>query len=95
MHGTLSRGAVSASEIDRTAVRPSEQLFGTCIADVARLLWPDNTAAHVASASGCSQRAAEYYLSGQREWSGDAIAAVVAEILRRHSMRNVRIRARP
>jgi hypothetical protein len=29
-------------------------------------------------------------LGGQRDWSGDAIAAIVAEILKRHSMRNVK-----
>lgn len=81
-------------KIDRTGVRPSEQMFGSCVADVAKLLWPEGTAAFVAAASGCSQRAAEYYLAGDREWSGDAIAAVVSEILKRHAMRNVRVKAR-
>jgi len=37
---------------------------------------------------------AERYLGGHCEWSGDAIAAIVSEILRRHSMRNVRVAAR-
>ena len=92
--GTLRRGPVSAPEIKRTDVhfeRADEQLFLT---DVARLLWPTKTAAHVAAVAGCTERAAQFYLAGDRDWSGDAIAAVVAEILRRHKMRNVKIRPR-
>jgi uncharacterized protein YoaH (UPF0181 family) len=38
-------------------------------------------------------RQAERYLGGHG-WSGDAIAAIVAEILRRHAMRNVKITKR-
>ena len=50
--------------------------------------------AHVATLVGCTERAAEFWLSGQRDWSGDAIAAIVSEILKRHSMRNVKITPR-
>lgn len=95
MRALSTSSEIGTTKIDRTGVRPSEQLFGSCVADVAKTLWPEATAAFVATAAGCSQRAAEYYLGGQREWSGDAIAAIVSEILKRHSMRNVRIRARP
>jgi hypothetical protein len=34
---------------------------------------------------------AERYLGGQCEWSGDATAAIIAEILKRRAMRNVKI----
>ena len=92
---TTSQAAVArAIESVRTGVRLPEQSFGSILSDVAKLLWPRKTAAHVASLVGCSERAAEFYLAGHREWSGDALAAIVAEILRRHHMRNVKVEAR-
>lgn len=66
-------------------------MVGSVLADIARTLWPENTAPGIAAACGCSVRAAERYLGGQREWSGDAIAAIVAEIMRRHGARNVKV----
>lgn len=66
-------------------------MVGSVLSDIASALWPANTAANIAALVGCSVRAAERYLGGQRDWSGDAIAAIVTEILRRHSMRNVKI----
>ena len=69
----------------------AEHLFGSVLSEVSRTLWPEKTAANIAACANCSVRAAEFYLAGDREWSGDAIAAIVAEILRRHSMRNVKI----
>lgn len=90
MHGTISKSANEARKTIRTDVRADEQLFGAVLSDVARTLWPAKTAAHVAAAAGCSERAAEFYLAGDRDWSGDALAAIVSEILRRHSLRNVK-----
>lgn len=93
-------GAVSAQfrfrniETDRTDVQSDEQLFGDVLSEIATTLWPENTAACLAAEAGCSVRAVEYYFSGQRDWSGDAIAAIVAEILKRHKMRNVRVMKR-
>jgi hypothetical protein len=85
------------TEIHRTDVQtaePGEQLFASVMAEIAGKLWPDNTAAHLAAAAHCGVRAAEYYLAGGRKWSGDAIAAIVSEILRRHAMRHVKVAAR-
>ena len=97
--GAQSRAAVArAIKTARTINQTddiSEQMFGSVIADVARLLYPPpKTAAHIAALVRCSERHAEFCLSGQRKWSGDAIAAIVAEILRRHSMRNVKVSKR-
>jgi len=92
MQTASGRAVARAIEIDRTDTQESEQSFAPIIADIARMLWPPpKTAAQVAAAIGCSERAAEFYLSGDREWSGDAIAIIVAEILKRHHMRNVKI----
>lgn len=94
MHGTVSVPRRERIEIDRREFRDTEESFGSVIGDVARLLWPKGTAAEVAALADCTVRNAEMYLSGQQKWSGDAIAVIVAEILKRHKMRNVRIRGR-
>lgn len=94
-----SSGARAAPAIGtvRTAVLCediTEQDFGSVLSDVARLLWPTKTAAHVAALIGCTERAAEFWLAGDRPWSGDAVALLVSEILSRHRVRNVRVKAR-
>jgi len=71
--------------------RDTDQMVGSFLSDVASAIWPTNTAANLAAQVGCSVRAAERYLGGQREWSGDAVAVVVSEILKRHKMRNVKV----
>lgn len=84
------------TEIDRQVWRDTDTSDGDVLSDIAkRLLWTENTAPKLAAAAGCSTRMAERYLGGHCEWSGDAIAAIVAEILSRHKMRNVKIRPRP
>lgn len=83
-----------AIESERPIVETDEQLFGSTLSQVARTLWPQKTAANIAAAANCSVRAAEFYLAGDRDWSGDAIAAIVSEILKRHQMRNVKVVAR-
>jgi len=64
------------------------------MAEIARLLWPMKTAAELAALVGCTERAAERWLCGDRDWSGDAVSALLAEILKRHGMRNARVIAR-
>lgn len=76
-----------AIEIDRRQLRSTEESFASVIGAVARLLWPKGTAAEVAALVGCSVRNAELYLSGTQKWSGDALAVIFAEILRRHLAR--------
>jgi hypothetical protein len=94
MHGTSSVPRREHTKIDRRQFRDTEENFASVIGDVARLLWPKGTAAEIAALAGCTVRNAEMYLSGQQKWSGDALAAIVAEILRRHSLRNIKITKR-
>lgn len=82
---------VPSTENVRPDDRETDQLVGSVLGDIAKTLWPEGTAPHLAAAAKCEVRTAERYLGGQRDWSGDAIAAIVSEILRRHSMRNVKI----
>jgi len=95
MHGNIQRSAARASETSRQACRNTDTSVGDVLTDIAkRVLWPENTAPNLASASGCSVRQAERFLGGKCEWSGDATAAVISEILARKKMRNVKVRAR-
>ena len=84
--------ARTTTETIRQDCRYPDTSVGDVLADICkRSLWPENTAPFLAAACGCSVRMAERYLGGHCEWSGPAIAAVVSEILRRHSMRNVKV----
>ena len=83
-------------ETSRQARRETDTSVGDVLSNICKLiLWPENTAACLAAEADCSVRQAERFLGGHCEWSGDAQAAVIAEILRRKKMRNVRIVARP
>jgi predicted DNA-binding transcriptional regulator YafY len=61
---------------------------------LAAYLWPENTAAHLATELDCSVRTVERYMEGSRDWSTDAIAAMVGEIMRRRKMRNFKVKGR-
>lgn len=50
----------------------------------ARALWPRKTAAHIAALAGVSERAAKFWLSGDREPSPEAFKAVFDKIMSRH-----------
>lgn len=95
MHGNVQQRAELAREITRPVgrvpIQNTDHMVESVLAEISKTLWPTNTAPSLAALCGCSVRAAERYLGGQREWSGDAIAVIVTEILRRHSMRNVKI----
>lgn len=92
--------STEAREIVRPDGLSTDQMVADVLKDIARALWPTNTAAHLASLLINRQgkpvdiRTVERYFEGNREWSSDAIAAIVSEILRRHQMRNVKVVAR-
>lgn len=91
----LSRGgAALSSEIDRPVEQATDQMVENVLADIARTLWPRNTAPMLASEIGCEVRSVERYLEGSRAWSGDAIAVIVAEIMHRHGTRNLKVKSR-
>jgi len=71
--------ANSAIKSQHTLVRPNERLFGR----VAKAVWPNKTAVHLAAVTGVSVRAAEYWIGGQREPSALAVQAIVNEMVRR------------
>jgi hypothetical protein len=55
--------------------------FGT----VVRALWPSKPALNLAQRLGCSERAAQFYIDGERDPSLGAIMVIIEEIRgRRH-----------
>ncbi len=55
----------------------------TAFASVARVLWPDKTAAKLAEISGTNERTARRWLIGQVEPPAIIVAAIVVEITKR------------
>lgn len=95
---SLSGGArVAAIETSRHERRETDTSVGDVLTDIAkRVLWQENTAPCLAAAvesygGECSVRQAERYLGGHSEYSGDAVAAIMSEILKRRGMRNVKV----
>lgn len=89
------------TKFDRPPGPPTDQMVEHVLTAIAKLLWPHDTAAHVAAAitklrggEKCAIRTVERYIEASREWSADGQAVIVAEILRRQGMRNVRVAAR-
>jgi hypothetical protein len=71
---------VESSTALRAASKDSEERsckFGT----VVRALWPDKPALNLSQRVGCTERAAQFYIDGERKVTAHAIAAVIAEML--------------
>jgi hypothetical protein len=100
MRGVSRAETAGARRTVRPVDRETDQLAGTVLKDIAYMLWPQYTAQCLADEIGkargnkCDPRVAERYLGGQRDWSGDVVAVVVTEILKRHAMRNVKVAKR-
>ena len=95
MRGLSQAASARSIQTARRVFSLGEESYGSVLTDIAIMLWPPpKTAAQVASAIGCGERNAELCLAGKQNWSGDAVAAIVAEILKRHGMRNAKVIAR-
>lgn len=95
MGSVLRESVPDASESGRQLRRQADTSVGDVLTDIAkRVLWPENTAAHIAAAARCSVRQAERCLGGHCDWSGDAVAAIIGEIVKRRGMRNIKIKPR-
>ncbi len=93
--GAASRElSTAATEIGRPNGAATDQMVEDALSNLAWDLWGQNTPAKIAAVLRCSPRAIERYMEGKRKWSGEAVAVIVEELLRRHRMRNVRVTAR-
>jgi hypothetical protein len=96
---TILRAEVAgAIKIDRPDGRTADQTVGDdVLAEISRkVLWREGTAPCLAAAIGrargrngkpCPVRTVERYLGGHRDWSDEALAVIIAEIMRRHLAR--------
>ena len=80
MHGTLPKSIENARKIERTIVQGTARLCSSPFGRVCKALWPFKTAHELAARVGCSVRAADYELAGDREPSARSIGVVVAAI---------------
>ena len=84
MHGVLRGSPSVASEMQGRFMPGRDTVVPPLkFAIVARVLWPEKTAAHLASIAGKDERTAKRWLSGEYEPPGVVIAAVILEILKR------------
>lgn len=84
------RGAMSSvppqepTGINRQFSAAPDKIVGPArFGDVCRVLWPRNTAAHIAAIAGRNQRTAERWLSGEFEPPLVVILAVFAKMFER------------
>jgi hypothetical protein len=56
--------------------RASQNNFGTIV----RALWPDKPALNLAQRLGCSERAAQFYIDGDRKISAQAARVIFNEL---------------
>jgi hypothetical protein len=81
MGESFTDAALPATESRGPRIPRREQSFPRNLTICARAMWPKKTAAHLAARAGCSERAAKFYLSGDREWSAGAVSAVINALL--------------
>jgi hypothetical protein len=72
----------SESRRVRASKNPKEQLFSeNRFGTVVRALWPDKPALNLAQRIGCTERAAQFYIDGERKITARAAAVILVEIL--------------
>jgi hypothetical protein len=82
MCAELSIPSTLAIKNASTSVHRKEHPFPAFVI-AARALWPRKTAAHLAARSGVSERAAKFWLSGDRDPSPEAFMSIMDKIMGR------------
>lgn len=81
MRSVYEGRVAEATAIQRTLVQGTARLCSGNFGKVCKAIWPTKTAEQLAAAAGYkSVRAAAYEISGEREPSARAIAAIVSAI---------------
>jgi hypothetical protein len=86
MHGPWNKSASVAREID-CQFRPGTDRIVKIrlVKGVCKVLWPENTEAHVAAICGCSVRTAARYLSDEIDAPAVLIVAITVELTKKRS----------
>lgn len=81
------------SELQQTsayaASSPKERLFkqrrfgqpANSFGTIVRALWPDKPALNLAQRLGCTERAAQFYIDGERKVTARAVLVIVSEMV--------------
>lgn len=78
MHGTLQKRVDENRKIERKILQGSATFCSASIFGKAcKGMWPDKTAETLAAITGCSVRAASYYISGEQEPSARVLQAII------------------
>lgn len=80
MHGSLAQRIADARENERHLRRGTTKMSARKFGSVAKFLWPNNTAAHVAAIAKRNVRTAERWLAGEFEPPYCVVEATMHEI---------------
>ncbi len=83
MHGAIRGRPPVAAELQGQFRPGVDKIVTRKFGAVARVLWPDKTAAHIASIAGADERTAKRWLAGEFEPPAIVIAAIIVEITKR------------
>jgi len=82
VHGTIREGVLSATEIEGRLAAGRDVLVTRRFGAVAKVLWPEKTAACLAAISGRDERTAKRWMAGEFEPPAVVLAAVLVELTR-------------
>lgn len=83
MHGVFGNRETVARELQGQFRPGQDKIVTRKFGAVAKVLWPDKTAAHIASIAGADERTAKRWLAGEFEPPAIVIAAIIVEITKR------------
>ncbi len=83
MRSVYEERVADATETARRLRQGTDKIVSRKFGAVAKVLWPNKTAAQLAAIAGTNERAAWRWLSGEHEPPGCIIAAVLVEITKR------------
>ena len=83
MRSTWGNPVATAIELQGRFTAGQDKIVTRKFGAVAKVLWPDKTAAHLAAITGRDERTAKRWLAGEFEPPAIVLAAVIVEITKR------------
>lgn len=83
MHGVFGNPEIVATELQGHFRPGRDKIVTRKFGAVAKVLWPDKTAAHIAAIASADERTAKRWLAGEFEPPAIVIAAIIVEITKR------------
>lgn len=82
MHGSFGNPRIVATELQGQFRPGRDKIVTRKFGAVAKVLWPEKTAAHIASIAGADERTAKRWLAGEFEPPTSVVIACMQEMLR-------------